>query len=188
MKKIFQFSTVVSAATALLISCNSSNSSQLNEKIKSLEAELQKYKSEKELTEQHIIRFDSLDFNIYSNQKWDEINISHANNILVHYPDGHTTDKLSPHIDEMKPMFTFAPDTRVVAHPVKFGSGDWTCVIGQTEGTFTEPMAIGGGKFIPPTGKKFSLPMVTIGKWENGKMIEEYLFWDNAGFAKQIGL
>ena len=52
----------------------------------------------------------------------------------------------------------------------------------------TKPMPIGGGKFIPPTGKKFSMQMVTIGRWKGGKMVEEYLFWDNAGFAKQIGL
>jgi hypothetical protein len=30
--------------------------------------------------------------------------------------------------------------------------------------------------------------MTTIGHWEGGKMIEEYLFWDNQSFMKQIGL
>ena len=29
--------------------------------------------------------------------------------------------------------------------------------------------------------------MVTIGRWENGLMEEEWLFWDNAAFMKQIG-
>jgi hypothetical protein len=30
--------------------------------------------------------------------------------------------------------------------------------------------------------------MVTIGHWKEGKMIEEYLFWDNQSFMKQTGL
>ena len=187
MKKLITYLIVLTTCAGIL-SCNSSTSSDLETKVKSLETELQKYKSEKDLTEQRIVRFDSLDFDIYSKQKWEDLNISHDENILVHYPDGHTTGKLSPHVDELKAMFVFAPDTKVAEHPVKFGSGEWTCVIGRAEGTFIKPMPIGGSKFIPPTGKKFSMQMVTIGKWKEGKMVEEYLFWDNAGFAKQIGL
>ena len=79
----------------------------------------------------------------------------------------------------LTPMFVFAPDTKIQSHPVKFGSGDWTCVIGEMEGTFSKPMPVGNGKTIPPTGKKFKLSMCTVGHWKNGKMIEEYLFWDN---------
>jgi hypothetical protein len=30
-------------------------------------------------------------------------------------------------------------------------------------GTFTKPMPIGDGKFIQPTGKKFSINMCTVG-------------------------
>ena len=73
-------------------------------------------------------------------------------------------------------------------NPVKFGTGDWTAVIGELEGTFTEPMPIGAGKSIPPTGKKFKLKMATIGHWDGTKMTEEYLFYDNLSFMKQIGL
>ena len=85
-------------------------------------------------------------------------------------------------------MFVFAPDTKIKTHPVKFGTGDWTAVIGELEGTFTEPMPIAAGKSIPPTGKKFKLKMATIGHWDGTKMTEEYLFYDNLSFMKQIGL
>jgi predicted ester cyclase len=44
------------------------------------------------------------------------------------------------------------------------------------------------GKSIPPTGKTYKLPMATIGLWKNGKMVEEWLFWDNQAFMKQIGV
>jgi hypothetical protein len=57
------------------------------------------------------------------------------------------------------------------------------------EGTFTKPMPLPDGKAIPPTGKAFKLPMATIGHWnKDGVMSEEYLFWDNATYMKQLGL
>ncbi len=88
----------------------------------------------------------------------------------------------------LKPMFVFAPDTKIKTHPVRFGSGEWTAVIGEMEGTFSQPMPVGEGKTIPPTNKKFKLAMVTIGRWNGDKMTEEYLFWDNQAFMKQIGV
>ena len=136
-----------------------------------------------------LVRFDYLDFEFYSKQDWKNFNISHADDIKVVYPDGMITTGLSPqHIDMLTPMFAFAPDTKIKTHPVRFGSGDWTCVIGEMEGTFSKPMPIGNVKTIPPTNKKFKLFMSTIGHWKDGKMIEEYLFWDNQSFMKQIGL
>ena len=141
------------------------------------------------LTQERLRRFDTLDFQFYSNQKWDSFAISHDANIKVIYPDGKVTEGLYPqHIDQLTPMFAFAPDRKINNHPVRFGSGDWTCVIGEMEGTFSKPMPIVDGKTIPPTGKKFKLSMCTVGHWKDGKMIEEYLFWDNQHFMKQIGL
>ena len=142
-----------------------------------------------ELTEERLRRLDSLDFQFYSNQVWDSLSISHDANIKVYYPDGTTTTGLFPqHIDMLKPMFVFSPDTKAISHPVKFGTGDWTCVIGEVEGTFSKAMPAGNGKTIPPTGKKFKFSMCTVAHWKDGKMIEEYLFWDNHAILKQIGL
>jgi hypothetical protein len=151
-------------------------------------SELAKYKAAEATVKDHIVIFDTLDFDVYTHQKWDRFKESHAQDILVHYPDGHTTKGLDKHIEELKPMFAFAPDTRIEVHPVKFGSGEWTSVIGVMEGTFTKPMPTGGGKTIAPTGKKFRLEMSTVGHWKNGLMDEEFLFWDNQSFMKQIGL
>jgi hypothetical protein len=45
------------------------------------------------------------------------------------------------------------------------------------------------GKVIPPTGKAYRIPMATLGHWsKDGVMFEEFLFWDNGEFMKQIGL
>lgn len=173
-----------------IVACSAGgDTSKLQAKIDSLESQLRMINEEKALTETRLTRFDSLDFVYYSNQQWPELAISHADDIKVYYPDGTTTTGLSPqHIDRLKPMFGFAPDTKIKTHPVKFGAGDWTAVIGEMEGTFSKPMPLGNGKSIPPTGKSFKLGMCTIGHWRGGKMMEEYLFWDNQAFMKQIGL
>ena len=160
-----------------------------NTPVPALLAELAKYQDSEKNVNQRLEVFDTLDFDVYTNQKWDRLHESHSQDILVHYPDGHTSKGLPAHIEELKPMFVFAPDTHIKTHPVKFGSGEWTAVIGVIEGTFTQPMLIGGGKTIPPTGKKFKLEMSTIGHWNKaGVMDEEFLFWDNQNFMKQIGL
>lgn len=123
--------------------------------------------------QQHLATFDDLDFNVYSGQKWDEFPRSHSADIVVHYPDGHTTTGLEAHLVELKPQFVFAPDTRIKTHPIKIAQGNFTAVMGVMEGTFSQPMPIGGGKTIAPTNKTFSLQMTTIGRWENGVMVEE---------------
>ena len=137
----------------------------------------------------NLSNFDDLDFNVFTHQKWDELPRSHAKNIIVHWPDGHTTEGIDKHIEDLKGLFVWAPDMKITEHPVKFGQGEWTAAIGVMEGTFSQPMPIGDGKSIPPTGKAFKLQMVTLGRWnDQGTMDEEYLFWDNQEFNKQIGL
>jgi hypothetical protein len=39
----------------------------------------------------NLANFDDLDFHVYSGQQWENLHRSHAQNIVVHYPDGHTT-------------------------------------------------------------------------------------------------
>jgi hypothetical protein len=73
-------------------------------------------------------------------------------------------------------MFAYAPDTRIKVHPVRIAAGDWTSVIGEMQGTFTQPMPAQDGKTIAPTGKAFKIAMCTVGHWKDGVMDEEYLF------------
>lgn len=151
--------------------------------------ELAKYQAAEKATETNLKTFDTLDFDVYSNQKWDRLHESHAEDILVHYPDGHTSKGIHDHIEELKGIFVYAPDTHINLHPVKFGQGEWTGVIGVLEGTFTMPMPTADGKTLAPTGKPFKLTMATLGHWTPaGVMDEEFPFWDNLAFMKQIGL
>ncbi len=140
------------------------------------------------MVQEHLKTFDELDFDVFSNQKWDRLSESHADDIVVTWPDGHETKGIAKHIEDLKAMFVYAPDTSIKVHPIRFGTDEWTCVMGVMTGTFSRPMPIGDGKTIPPTGKSFKLNMATIGHWKGGTMDHEWLFWDNQAFMKQIGL
>lgn len=138
-----------------------------------------------------LANFDDLDFRVYSTQQWQDVHLSHADDVIVHWPDGHMTQGLAQHIEDMKWMFYFAPDTKITVHPVRFGTNDaeWTAVTSFLEGDFTQPMPLASGKSIAPTGNHFRIPMVTLGHWNaDGLMDEEYLFWDNATLNAQLGI
>lgn len=163
-------------------------SPEMQAKIEQMKKELKKFTDERAMVAKHLETFDTLDYVVFSNQEWVRFHESHSQDVIAYWPDGHHTNGLERHIEDLKAMFVYAPDTRIKIHPVKFGSNDFTCVTGIMEGTFTKPMPVGNGKFIQPTGKKFVLPMCTVGHWKNGVMIEEWLYWDNATYMRQIGV
>lgn len=136
----------------------------------------------------NIDTFDTLDFDVFSNQKWDRLGESHADDIVVSWPDGHDTHGLKQHLEDLKKLFVHAPDTAIKVHPIRIANGEWTAVTGIMTGTFTKPMPLPDGLFVAPTGKKFSLPMATIGHWKDGKMDHEWLYWDNATYMAQLGI
>jgi len=163
---------------------------EMQAKVDSMTNILKTYSDGNDSLEKHLIMFDTLDFVVFSTQDWVRFHETHSNDIIVNWPDGHHTNGLPRHIQDMIAMFVYAPDTRIKVHPIRFGNGtgEWTCVTGVMEGTFTKPMPIGNGKFIQPTGKSFKIPMCTVGHWKDGLMIEESLFWDNQTYMNQMGL
>jgi len=137
----------------------------------------------------HLETFDELDFEVFTHADWARLGESHAKNIRVHWPDGHYTDGIDKHIDDLAALFVWGPDTRILSHPLRVAKNELTCVTGVMEGTFTRPMPDGNGGFIQPTGKKYAINMATVGIWNRqGTMDEEFLFWDNQAFYSQIGL
>ncbi len=146
-------------------------------------------KSEQEMVQANLKRFDQLDFDAYSQQKdmklFREI---HCPDVKVVFPDGRTTDGIDQHVSDINGLFNGTPDSRITAHPIAFGSGEWTATTGILEATFSEPIKLPDGTSIPPTGNKVKIPMATIAKWRNGCIAEEHLFWDNAEYMKQLGL
>ena len=133
--------------------------------------------------------FDEADFVVFTKQQWDRFDESHAPDVRVHWPDGHYTDGLDVHIEDMKGLFVWAPGLKVKSHPLRIAKGILVAVPGTFTGTFSEPMPDGKGGFIPPTGKSFAMNMITVGVFNRqGTMNEEFLFWDQFSFSQQIGL
>lgn len=181
MRKLLIFSI-------LILSAGLSVKAQSKTETDSLKAIIARLTARDRNVAKHLKTFDTLDYTIFSGMQWARFHESHGEHIKVVWPDGHITTGLAKHIEDMKALFVYAPDTRIKQHPIRFGSGNMTAVTGFMEGTFTKPMPMGNGKFIQPNGKKFKLPMATIGIWKDGVMIEEQLFWDNQTYMNQLGL
>ncbi len=195
MKTIYSIKALTLLFAAFAISTfagcsngNSGYSGNVQTNVDSIQNILKALSAGDDTLKKHLITFDTLDYVVFSGQQWLRFHESHANDIIVNWPDGHHTNGLAKHIEDMKAMFVYAPDTRIKIHPIRFGNntGEWTCVTGVMEGTFTKPMPSGDGKFIQPTGKSFKIPMCTVGHWKNGRMIEESLFWDNQTYMNQL--
>lgn len=60
-------------------------------------------------------------------------------------------------------------------------------VVCKVTGTFRGEMVLPGTS-IPGTGESFELDFSTTAKWEEGLLVEEYVFWDSALMAQQIGI
>lgn len=71
----------------------------------------------------NLTRFDRLDFEAYSERKnmtlFREI---HCPDVKVVFPDGRTTQGIEPHVKDIEGLFNGAPDSRITAHPIAFGS------------------------------------------------------------------
>lgn len=181
MKKFLFSTSLFSSAIIFLAACsgNTASGSKASTEIDSLKNQISQLTAGNEAIAKNLISFDTLDFTVFSNQEWTRMHESHAADIKVYWPDGRLVTGLDKHIEDLKALFVYAPDTRIKEHPIRFGNSNFTAVTGVFEGTFTKPMPIGTGKFIQPTGKAFKMPMCTIGIWKDGVMTEEHLFWDN---------
>jgi hypothetical protein len=104
---------------------------------------------------------------------WDTFDAYHDSNAVVVYWPGQDDPTRGGH------------DHR--AEAIRFCNA-FTCFVTRFTGTFTAPLELPDGTTIQPTGKSFDVLYSTTAKWENGKIVEEYLFYDNGTFLKQTGL
>lgn len=101
---------------------------------------------------------DDLDFDGWNNADWDGVFAHHhTDDVLVDWKGQAPTRGVQQHIDAMKAYVESAGGTppQITAHPIAFGSGEWTCVVGEFEG---------GGR------------MVTVARWRDGAIAEEYIW------------
>jgi ketosteroid isomerase-like protein len=68
------------------------------------------------------------------------------------------------------------------------GDGGVSCFVTRFTGTFTQPWKLPDGTTVEPTGRSFDVLYSTAARWKDGRIVEEYLFWDSATFRSQVGL
>ena len=101
---------------------------------------------------------DDLDFTGWNNADWNGVFARHhTDDVVVDWKGQAPTRGIEQHIEAMKAYVESAGGTppQITSHPIAFGSGQWTCVIGEFEG---------GGR------------MVTVAKWVDGAIAEEYIW------------
>jgi len=123
---------------------------------------------------------------------WDTFDAYHDHgDVVVYWPgrEDSPTHGGPDHRAESERFCAAFPDNKV-KHPydVLFGDGDYTAFVTRFTGTFTGPLELPDGNVIEPTGKSFEVMFSTIARWQGGKIVEEYLKYDNATFLQQIGL
>ena len=107
----------------------------------------------------NLTGMDELDFKGWNTADWRGVFAHyHTDDVLVDVKGQPPTHGIQEHIDAMKAMVESTDGGRpiqITSHPIKFGSGEWTCVVGEFEG---------GGR------------MVTVAKWRDGAIAEEYIW------------
>jgi len=111
-----------------------------------------------ETVTRNLQRMDELDFAGWNEADWEGVFTRyHTDDVLVDVHEQASTRGIREHIEAMKAFVesTGGTPVQVSAHPIAFGSGEWTCVVGELEG---------GGR------------MVTVAKWSDGAITEEHVW------------
>ncbi len=187
MKKSIIVLTLITLSLGANVAFADESIAELKQKITELQAQVDAHKKEREQTTRHLEIFDELDLEAFNHRDMKRIGEIHADNVIVHNPDGTQTSPFPPHEEELQFLFdTF--NFKVTDHIVGFGFGEWTAGISISEGKWVKSIVLPDGTVLQPTGKKVRLKIATIARWENERIAEEYLFWDNQDWNKQIGL
>lgn len=103
----------------------------------------------------NLVRFDILDFEAWNNRNWTLFQELHSPDVLVVDFSGNTTRGIDQHLQWAMAAVAADPESKILAHPIKIAAKDWTAVTGTLPGNLT---------------------MITLARWEDGTIAEEYLF------------
>jgi len=102
---------------------------------------------------------DELDFVGWNNADWTGVFAHyHTDDVLVDWQGQPQTHGIEEHVEAMKSYVETSgggTPPQITSHPIRFGSGDWTCVVGEFA-----------------NGAR----MVTVAKWRAGAIAEEYIW------------
>jgi len=100
-------------------------------------------------------------------------------------PSSPTPKDKKASLQGMQEMFGAFPDVRITPTRM-WAAGDYVAIEGTFEGTNTGPMPSMGMK--KGTGNKVSVRFLEFMKFENGQCTEDWLFYNGAAWAAQLGL
>lgn len=185
--KLFKL-TLIAIITIIITSCNNNKVEELQKEIVKLQSIIDAHNAEREQTKKHLAIFDELDLIAFNNRDMKRLAEIHADDVKVINPNGNLSTPYAPkHVEELKFLFEKF-DAKIPEHIIGFGYGEWTAGVSITKGKWVKPIVLSNGKILQPTGKTFEMPVATLAKWKNGRIVEEHLFWDNAHLNAQVGL
>jgi hypothetical protein len=101
----------------------------------------------------NLEQFDKGTFEGWNNKNWTLYRDVHTPDVLAVGFSENTTKGIDPHVQWA--LETAKSDNKIIAHPIKIAVDDWTVVTGITAE---------------------NISMVTVARWEDGKIAEEYAF------------
>ncbi|MDN5200686.1 ester cyclase [Fulvivirgaceae bacterium BMA10] len=189
MKRPLNMAVVVIGLSTLLSCGNDAEVKRLQAQVSELKKELEGFRKEKETVRKNLALYDELDLEAFNNRDMKRIGEIHAPDVKVYNTNNTLTEGMFPtHEAELNFLFKTFSDFDIYEHTIGFGEEDWTAGIAKCRGTFDTPMTLPNGAVIQPTGKKFEVRVATIAKWKDGRIVEEWLFWDNEDWMRQIGV
>lgn len=104
---------------------------------------------------------------------------NHHPNITVYNPMNSVMN-LAEHLQDLRLTFSTYSDAAPHNHDyrVVFAEGDWTVAATRAAGTNDGPLQGPTGEFLPPTDKPVAYSILTVAHWQDGLILEEYLWSD----------
>jgi len=126
----------------------------------------------------------------FNNRDIDAAMALHHPDVVVHVSGNPGPSLGAAHRADFDAFLRAFPDAVIEndPYPIQFGQGDWITAVTRIRGTFSGELVGPDGKVIPGTGKPFDVGMTTIARIENGLLVEERAFVDQALLFQQIGL
>ncbi|HZW44695.1 MAG TPA: ester cyclase [Dermatophilaceae bacterium] len=122
----------------------------------------------------------------YTDEVWNKGNVDLCDDIFETHASIHDpsfpVNGVKGIKDQVRQLRVAQPDFRLDVHDVLV-AGDMTATRYTLSGTSKKEF-----RGVPPTGKSYAMSGMTIDKWQNDRIIEEWTVYDLLGCLQQLGI